>query len=135
MKKFTALLLLPALFALLLGGCAPATTSAQSTSQLSPASSSAEKLSAGKGYVNILVTDAPPKNEVTSIMVTISSIYVHLSANQEMSGAPTTTDTTTDTTTATDTATDTTSATTTTDTGTTTPPASWQHRVGHHGHG
>lgn len=44
----------------------------------SPGTATATGLASGKGYVNILVTDAPPKNEVTSIMVTVSGISIHM---------------------------------------------------------
>jgi len=93
MKRIFSSLVILTLFAFL-GGCgisAPSTT-------------------AGKGYINILVMDAPPKNEVTAIMVTVSSISVHLAGAEETTTPPTTT---TPTVTATDTATSTSTATTT----------------------
>ncbi len=77
---------------------------------------------AGKGYVNILVTDAPPQNTVTSIMVTVSSISVHI-AGTETTTVPTRATATT-TATATATTSFTSTATTSTSTTSTVPTTS-----------
>ncbi len=40
------------------------------------------------GYVKFLVTDAPPNQTVTSIMLTVSGVSVHMADNDEASAAP-----------------------------------------------
>lgn len=49
-----------------------------------------------KGTLQIMVTDAPPEEEVTSIMVTVESVEVHKSAAQQQSSNNSTTNSTDD---------------------------------------
>jgi len=107
--KSSVILTVMLILALLLTSCG-VTFGTTNTSTLSGSSA------AGKGYVNILVTDAPPENEVTSIMVTVSSISVHM-AGTETTTVPMGTTTTT-------TTSSTSTATTSTSTIGTTPPTS-----------
>ena len=107
--KSSVILTVMLILALLLTSCG-VTFGTTNTSTLSGSSA------AGKGYVNILVTDAPPENEVTSIMVTVSSISVHMAGTETTTvpmGATTTTTTSS-----------TSTATTSTSTIGTTPPTS-----------
>ena len=108
MKKGLILSTVLVVLALLLAGCtsSPGTATTGSTSST---------VAVGNGYVNIVVTDAPPSNNVTSIMVTVSSISVHMAGTETNTAPPATT-----TSSSTATATTTTAATTTG----TTPPAS-----------
>lgn len=127
MNRSSVILTVLTVVTLLLAGCGvtPGTANASTLAGIpatSAASATSSALAAGKGYVNILVTDAPPKNEVTSIMVTVSSISVHM-AGTEITPPPATTSTTTaTTTTTTTTATSTAMTTSTTSTATTGTP-------------
>ena len=65
--------------ALLVGACTP-TTPTTPTTPITPATPT----QAATGTLEIYATDAPPREEVTSIMVTISEVQVHkASAEQE----------------------------------------------------
>jgi hypothetical protein len=87
--KRTALYVFIAIFAILamvLAGCAAQSTSNQT------------------GSIEVRVTDAPPNQDVTSVMVTVTSVQIHLAGN---SASPTTTQSSTSTTTTTATSTST----------------------------
>ncbi len=93
--KRTALYVLITVFAILataLAGCAAPSTSST-------------------GSIEVRVTDAPPNQDVTSVMVTVTSVQIHMAGN---SASPTPTQS----------ATPTTAATATTTTTTTTPTES-----------
>lgn len=63
----------------MVGGCAELAPS--------PAPSTSPAM---KGTIDVYVTDAPPKESVTSIMVTVKEILVHIAGTeQEQSGSPT----------------------------------------------
>jgi Domain of unknown function (DUF4382)/Putative Ig domain len=85
-----------AIAAMLLAGCAvlsTATTPGGNTLTTLP--TSAAKI----GSIEIRVTDAPPSQDVTSVMVTVASVQIHLAGNSTTSTTTTTTTTTTATTT------------------------------------
>lgn len=74
-RLFIGIILL-SLLTVLLGGCVLETDS-------EPSSETTETTSGG--IINMYVTDAPPDNEVTSIVVTVAEVRVHrASAEQEM---------------------------------------------------
>jgi hypothetical protein len=121
MKRSLVILTILTVLTLLFASCGVAIKTVTTGTTTSTLSSSP---AVGRGYVNILVTDAPPSNNVTSIMVTVASVSVHMAGAEETTTPPVTT---TATTAATNTATTTTAATTaatSTATTATTPPES-----------
>ncbi len=99
MKRNLVILTILTAFALLFVSCAVVTTTTipntiTSGSKTSEGSRLSNTTAVGMGYVNILVTDAPPSNNVTSIMVTVSSVSVHFGGG-EATVTPTTSSTTT----------------------------------------
>lgn len=80
-------------------GCAPGVTPAQLTPGNQNASPTGTEIKADIGTIEFLVTDAPAKDNVTAINVTISAIAVHCagtaSENITPSPTPTATDNTT----------------------------------------
>ncbi len=101
MKKGLILLTAMLLLALPTMGCGASSTTigtsettsetdAISTALVSTNTAQLSDVSSGIGYVNILVTDAPPRNEVTSIMVTVSGISVHKAVAANIATSPTT---------------------------------------------
>jgi glycine cleavage system aminomethyltransferase T len=64
----------------------------------------AQSTSNQTGSIEVRVTDAPPNQDVTSVMVTVTSVQIHLAGN---SASPTTTQSSTSTTTTTATSTST----------------------------
>ena len=97
MKRRMILTILASL-ALLAAGCG---TLAETTVTTGPAIQStnvAQNTTAQQtGYVKFLVTDAPPNQNVTSIMLTVSSISVHMAGPEETAIPPATTTTATST--------------------------------------
>jgi len=79
-RLFTSVIFL-SLLAVLVGACVPETDSG-----LSPADSGPSPEPAEGGIINVYVTDAPPGDEVTSIVVTVAEVQVHRAlAEQEQS--------------------------------------------------
>lgn len=75
-------IVLLSLLTVMLGGCVVETDS-EPSSKTTTDGTTFETTSAGT--INMYVTDAPPGNEVTSIMVTVAEVQVHrASAEQEM---------------------------------------------------
>ncbi|MFC1860354.1 DUF4382 domain-containing protein [Chloroflexota bacterium] len=83
-RLLTGIILL-SLLTVMLGGCVLETDSEPSseTTETAPDGSISETTSGGT--INVYVTDAPPDNKVTSIVVTVAEVRVHrASAEQEM---------------------------------------------------
>lgn len=71
--------------AMALAGCAPAPTGGTASPSGQPPSTSApsaQPVSTGK--LEVRVTDAPPKEEVTSVMVTVASVEIHGSGGEAL---------------------------------------------------
>jgi hypothetical protein len=87
--KMRMMLAVLASLALLVAGCG---TLAETTNGSTIA---AGNTAAQTGYVKFLVTDAPPDQNVTSIMLTVSGLSVHMAGTEDTVAPPATTATTT----------------------------------------
>ena len=91
MKKLLALLTLVLLIALAVAGCAGTTTGTGTTTAVNPTGnggSTGGTSTGGSGTLIVNATDAPPSQNVTSVIVTVASVKVHLAGAGEDTTVP-----------------------------------------------